>query len=76
MDGYKRFILGASRVGMLLWLVVVCGFVLAGLIDNLIGMGWGYSWSDVLTAFLILLAGSGIYLLCRWFFKIIRFGDL
>ncbi len=76
MDGYKRFILATTRVGMLLWLVVMAGFLFAGLIDKLMGMGWGYSWSDILFTLLMALAGGGLYLVSRWFFKIIRFGDL
>jgi hypothetical protein len=76
MDGYKHFILGTTRLGMLLWLVVMGGFVLGGLLDNLLGMGWGLSWRDTLFAIAILLGGIGVYLLSRWFFKIIRFGDL
>lgn len=76
MDGYKRFILSTTRAGMLLWLVVMGGFILGGLLDNLVGMDWDLSWRDTLVATAILLCGVGVYLLSRWFFKIIRFGDL
>ena len=60
------------------FLIVAIGAVLiigSALLDVVFGLGWGYTWKDVLLGTLIAAGGVAVYAMCRAFFRLMGVRD-
>ena len=75
MVRYERFITWSARVTFALFLLVTIAFTLAAAADNLIGLGWGYSWADALLGLRVIVGGCLVYLASKVVARIIGFPE-
>ena len=54
MNGPKTFTNYAFQISIFCILLIIIMMLISAIVDIVFGMDWGYTWNDILTAFIVM----------------------
>ena len=72
---YKKITVQLTKIAFLVTGVAIVGFMFAIVSDEILNLGWGYRWVDLVVVAGMAIAAICFYIFGRWWFRLLGFEE-